>query len=115
MADFPTSYCISRQGYEIRPLTGREVIRADSGKPRIRDLWGETRYAIQFTLFPLTNEQVSDVRDFYNANKDSEVVWRDPWDDDQPYTALMLDEPVVIGLEGRYARLQVTMEGRRGE
>lgn len=115
MADFPTTYCISRQGYDIRPLTGRELTRADSGQPRIRDLWGETRYSIQFALFPLTNLQVRDVRDFYNTHKGQEIIWRDPWDDDQPYTVLMLDEPVVVGLEGKYARLQVTMEGRKGE
>lgn len=113
MADFPTTYCISRQGYDIRPLTGRELTRDEGGQPHIRDLWGETRYQIQFTLFPLTNLEVRDVRNFYNNHKSQTVTWRDPWDDNQAYTVLMLDEPSVVGLEGKYARLQVTMEGTR--
>lgn len=113
MTDFPADLPIEQDGYLVDPITGREMSRADDGTPIIRDLWPGTRYSIQFTLFPLTNQQVRDIRDFYQTNKLTQITWADPWDGGQTYIATLLDEPRLVGVIGPWARVSVAMEGVR--
>lgn len=114
MNTFPTDMPIRRDGYSVDPIEDRVVSRADDGTPIIRDLWPITRYSIELSMLSMSNQQVRDIRAFYQANKFDHVIWVDPWDGDQEYTVVMLSEPRIVDIIGPWAIVSVSMEGVRG-
>jgi hypothetical protein len=109
MTAFP-SYKINQDGYSVRPRDGSNETRADSGKLRIRRLYGATRFEISFRLFGMSGSDVTTLQAFYETNKNSEIEWTDPFTS-VTYDVLMTSPPYVTRIEGPWAEMSVDLEG----
>lgn len=109
--DWPTTYTISADGYEVVPDDGSTLLRSESGKARIQRFYGDTQYNIRFSIVALAIADIAAVRAFYETNKSENIVFTDPYTG-VVYDTLFVQPPQMTRVYGRLADMEVMLTGQ---
>lgn len=99
MTAFPTTHSIISSSFKVTPEDGSEVSESDDGATRIRRLYGQSHYRIEFELFKVRPAEKAVLDQFYADNKNVDVTWIDPFTSTS-YSVKMLQPPRVTEYYG---------------
>jgi len=109
--DWPTTYTIAADGYDVVPDDGSTLLRSESGQARIQRFYGQTQYDIRFQIVALSIADVAAVRAFYETNKSAAIAWTDPYTGVE-YDTLFVQPPRITRVYGRLADMEVMLTGQ---
>jgi hypothetical protein len=105
MANYPAQL-LQIEGTAIVPVSGHDVYRSTSGKPKVRTYYDVTRSNVVIKHY-LDQTGVDDLDDFYEANK-KKIFTFVYAADGLSHSCYFTNAPVVVPREGGYYDVTIT-------